>query len=194
MQISSLANIASSYLMSGYISKRLGNQHNNVVPYQVFQCSDRPMMIAVGNDKQFNKFCEVLNRPEWLSDDKFRFNSSRVENRDELTEQIQPIFLTKSADEWFQILSTNGIPSGPVNNIEQAFKHPQVKARKMVEEVPHPTLGKVKLVRNPIRFSNTPMTIRKHPPLLGEHTVSFLQEELKLDMNEIERLKSEGVI
>lgn len=194
VQISSLANIASSYLMSGYISKRLGNQHNNVVPYQVFQCSDRPMMIAVGNDKQFNKFCEVLNRPEWLSDDKFRFNSSRVENRDELTEQIQPIFLTKSADEWFQILSTNGIPSGPVNNIEQAFKHPQVKARKMVEEVPHPTLGKVKLVRNPIRFSNTPMTIRKHPPLLGEHTVSFLQEELKLDMNEIERLKSEGVI
>ncbi|MFJ7730031.1 CaiB/BaiF CoA transferase family protein [Neobacillus sp. NPDC097160] len=194
VQISSLANIASSFLNTGYISKRLGNQHNNVVPYQVFQCKDRPMMIAVGNDKQFRKLCEILNRPEWLTDEKFSTNSSRVANRVEMTEQLEQIFITKTADEWFKLFSEKGIPSGPVNNVEQALKHPQVLARELVEEVPHPTLGKIKLVRNPIRFSKTPITIRRHPPLLGEHTVSFLREELKLDLQEIENLKSQGII
>ncbi|MDQ0219260.1 CoA transferase [Peribacillus cavernae] len=194
VQISSLANIASSYLMAGNISKRLGNQHNNVVPYQVFQCEDRPLMIAVGNDKQFSKLCELLNQPEWLTNDKYRTNSARVENRREITEQLEQIFMTKHADEWFKLLSEKGIPSGPVNNVEQAFNHPQVRAREMVVEVPHPTLGKIKLVRNPIRFSKTPITIRKHPPLLGEHTVSFLQEELKLDLEDIEHLRSQGAI
>ncbi|MFK9094835.1 CaiB/BaiF CoA transferase family protein [Bacillus salipaludis] len=194
VQISSLANIASSFLNTGYISKRLGNQHNNVVPYQVFQCKDRPMMIAVGNDKQFRKLCEILNRPEWLTDEKFSTNSSRVANRVEMTKQLEQIFITKTADEWFKLFSEKGIPSGPVNNVEQALKHPQVLARELVEEVPHPTLGKIKLVRNPIRFSKTPITIRRHPPLLGEHTVSFLLEELKLDLQEIENLKSQGVI
>ncbi|MGG3469048.1 CoA transferase [Neobacillus pocheonensis] len=194
VQISSLANIASSFLNTGYISKRLGNQHNNVVPYQVFQCKDRPMMIAVGNDKQFKKLCEILGRPEWLTDEKFSTNSSRVANRVEMTEELEPIFITKTADEWFKLFSEKGIPSGPVNNVEQALQHPQVLARELVEEVPHPTLGKIKLVRNPIRFSKTPITIRRHPPLLGEHTVSFLREELKLDLQEIENLKSQGVI
>jgi crotonobetainyl-CoA:carnitine CoA-transferase CaiB-like acyl-CoA transferase len=194
VQISSLANIASSFLNTGYISKRLGNQHNNVVPYQVFQCEDRPMMIAVGNDKQFKKLCEILDRPEWLSDEKFKTNSERVANREEMTATLEQIFITKTADEWFKLFSEKGIPAGPVNNVEQALKHPQVQAREMVEEVSHPTLGKIKLVRNPIRFSQTPLTIRRHPPLLGEHTVAFLQEELKLDLQEIENLKSKGII
>lgn len=194
VQMSSFANVASSYLMTNYISKRLGNQHNNVVPYQVFQCKDRSLMIAVGNDKQFKNLCEIINRPEWLEDEKFRTNSARVENRDEITELLQPIFKQKTADEWFKILSTYKIPSGPVNNIEQAFNHPQVQAREIVEEISHPTLGKVKLVKNPIRFSNIPLTIRKHPPLLGEHTVSFLKEELHLDQQAIEKLRSVGAI
>ncbi|WP_308302376.1 CoA transferase [Bacillus sp. V5-8f] len=194
VQISTLANIASSYLMTGNISKKLGNQHNNVVPYQVFQCKDRPMMIAVGNDNLFNKLCKIVNRPEWVSDEKYKTNYARVVNRDDLTEKLQRIFITKNVDEWFEILSNHGIPAGPVNNVEQAFNHPQVQAREMVEEISHPTLGKVKLVRNPIRFSNTPIKIRKHPPLLGEHTVSFLQQELNLDSKEIEELRSEGSI
>ncbi len=194
VQMSSLANVASSYLMTDYISKRLGNQHNNVVPYQVFQCKDRAMMIAVGNDKQFKSLCEIIHHPEWLEDDRYRTNSARVGHRDEMTDLLQPIFKKKTADEWFKIFSEYGIPSGPVNNVEQAFNHPQVQAREMVEEISHPTLGKVKLVRNPIRFSKTPIMIKKHPPLLGEHTVSFLQEELNLDRQTIEKLKSEGVI
>ncbi len=194
VQMSSLANVASSYLMTDYISKRLGNQHNNVVPYQVFQCKDRAMMIAVGNDKQFKSLCEIIHHPEWLEDDRYRTNSARVGHRDEMTDLLQPIFKKKTADEWFKIFSEYGIPSGPVNNVEQAFNHPQVQAREMVEEISHPTLGKVKLVRNPIRFSKTPIMIKKHPPLLGEHTVSFLQEELNLDRQAIEKLKSEGVI
>jgi crotonobetainyl-CoA:carnitine CoA-transferase CaiB-like acyl-CoA transferase len=194
VQMSSLANVASAFLAAGYISKRLGNQHNNVVPYQVFQCSDRPLMIAVGNDKQFKKFCEIMNRPDWLTDEKFSTNNARVANRKEMIAQLEPMFLTKMADEWFNLFSENSIPSGQVNNVEEAFGHPQVVARELVEEVSHPTLGKVKLVRNPIRFSKTPMEIKKHPPLLGEHTVSFYQEEFNLTLEEIEKLKTQGVI
>lgn len=194
VQMSSLANIASIFLMKNEVTTRIGNQHNSVVPYQVFQCSDRPMMIAVGNDAHFLKLCDLLHRPEWKSDERYRTNGARVANREDMTQKLQEIFITKSADEWFQSLSSYGIPSGPVNNVEQAFNHPQVQAREMVQEVSHPTLGKVRLVRNPIRFSKTSLTIHRHPPLLGEHTELFLQEELGLSMKDIERLQSEGVI
>jgi crotonobetainyl-CoA:carnitine CoA-transferase CaiB-like acyl-CoA transferase len=194
VQMSSLANVASSYLNKGFISKRLGNQHNNVVPYQVFQCKDRPLMIASGNEKQFAKLCELIGHPEWLTDDKFKTNNARVQNRQELTEQLEPIFLTKTADEWFELLSENSIPSGQVNNVAEAFNHPQVIARELVEDVGHPSLGKIKIVRNPIRFSKTPLKIRVHPPLLGEHTDSFLKEELGLDQKAIEDLRKQGAI
>ncbi|MBM7583560.1 crotonobetainyl-CoA:carnitine CoA-transferase CaiB-like acyl-CoA transferase [Bacillus pakistanensis] len=194
VQISSLANVASSYLMKGFISKRMGNQHNNVVPYQVFQCEDRPMMIAVGNDQQFKKLCNILGRPEWITDEKYKTNAARVENRDDISTKIQAIFKERTADEWFRLLSEQGIPSGPVNNVEQVFQHPQVQAREMVEEIPHPTLGKVKLVRNPIRFSDASLKIKKHPPLLGEHTLSFLKEELHLGDDELDILRAQGVI
>lgn len=194
VQVSSLANVASSYLMKGYVTERAGNNHNNIVPYQVFACKDRPLMVACGNDQQFSKFCQVLGKPEWTNDPKYRTNADRIEHRDELTEGIQQIMLEKTADEWFNDLSDQGVPSGPVNNVKEVFDHPQVKARKMVEEVAHPTLGTVKLVRNPILFSKTPVTIRKHPPLLGEHTESFFTDELGLSADEINRLREEGVI
>lgn len=194
VQVSSLANVASSYLMGGNISERLGNNHNNIVPYQVFKCKDKPLMVACGNDRQFVKFCEVLGNISWSTDERFKTNNNRVQNRDELSEMIQDIMLHKNADEWFQLLSDKGVPSGPVNNIEDVFNHPQVKARNMVEEVPHPALGSVKLVRNPLRFSNMPISVKKHPPLLGEHTDQFLQQEIGLSEQEIQQLKEEGAI
>ncbi|MBY7144505.1 CoA transferase [Virgibacillus sp. NKC19-3] len=194
VQVSSLANVASSYLMKGHLSQRMGNNHNNIVPYQVFHCKDKPLMVACGNDNQFSTFCEVLGRPEWSKDEKFRTNANRVENRDELSEKIKTIMVTKNAEEWFDLLSEKSVPSGPVNNIKEVFEHPQVKARQMVEEVPHPTLGKVKLVRNPLRFSKMATSVQNHPPLLGEHTIQYLQEELGLSLEEIQRLKKEGAI
>lgn len=194
VQVSSLANVASSYLMNGHISERVGNNHNNIVPYQVFNCKDKPLMVACGNDRQFSGFCDVLGKAMWSSDEKFRTNNNRIQHREELTEMIQDIMVNKNADDWFRLLSEKGVPSGPVNNIEDVFNHPQVEARKMVAEVSHPTLGSVKLVRNPLRFSNMPISVKKHPPLLGEHTEEFLLEETGLSRGEIRQLKEDGVI
>lgn len=172
----------------------MGNSHNNIVPYQVFSCKDRPLMVACGNNRLFYKFCDVIGKPEWASDKKYRKNVDRLKNRDELTEGIQRIMHMKTADEWFSLLSTKGVPAGPVNNVKEVFEHPQVQAREMVQEVKHPTLGSVKLVRNPILFSNTPISVKKHPPLLGEHTNEILQDELGLSIKDIKRLKEVGAI
>jgi crotonobetainyl-CoA:carnitine CoA-transferase CaiB-like acyl-CoA transferase len=194
VQISSLANVASSYLMKNNVSKRAGNNHNNIVPYQVFHCKDKPLMVAAGNDGQFVKLCGVLGHPEWSSDEKYKTNAARIESREDLTDKLQQRFITKKADEWFELLSREGVPAGPVNNIKEVFQHPQVQAREMVKEIPHPTLGSVKLIRNPVLFSKTPMSVKKHPPLLGEHTTAVLQEELGLSKEEINRLKNIGAI
>ncbi|HEX6922731.1 MAG TPA: CaiB/BaiF CoA-transferase family protein [Bacillales bacterium] len=194
VQISALANVASSYLNTGFVTERKGNNHNNIVPYQVFQCRDKPLMIAAGNDSLFARLCKVVDHPEWAEDEKFQTNAARVTNRDEISDKLQEVLCNKKADEWFESLSEAGVPSGPVNNVEEVFQHPQVLAREMVEEIVHPTLGKVNMIRNPIRFSGTPTTTRKHPPLLGEHTDDFLQEELALSKEEIDDLRSEGVI
>lgn len=194
VQVSALANVASSYLMNGHVSKRMGNNHNNIVPYQVFHCKDKPLMVACGNDRQFSEFCDVLGNGTWSSDERFQTNNKRIQHRETLTEMIQDVMINRNADEWFELLSEKGVPSGPVNNIEDVFNHPQVKAREMVEEVAHPTLGSVKLVRNPLRFSEMPISVKKHPPLLGEHTEQFLLEETGLSKQEIQQLKKDGVV
>jgi crotonobetainyl-CoA:carnitine CoA-transferase CaiB-like acyl-CoA transferase len=194
VQVSSLANIASSYLNTGYISKRMGNNHNNIVPYQVFQCKDKPIMIAAGSESQFKSLCEVVGHREWISDERFKTNAVRVENRKTMTEKLQAILETRTADDWLVLLSEKGIPAGAVNNVEEVFKHPQVIARKLVEKVSHPTLGEISLIRNPLIFSKTPINIRKHPPVLGEHTETFLNEALGLTQSELDRLHDQGAI
>lgn len=194
VQLSSLANVSSSYLNAGSVSKRIGNNHSYIVPYQVFQCKDRPLMVCAGNDRLYKQLCGVLGHSEWAEDERFVTNNKRIENRHELTRKIQEIFYDKTADEWFNLLSDAGVPAGPVNNIEQVFNHPQVKARETVEEVIHPTLGTVKLVKSPMRFSGLEIQTKNHPPLLGEHTIEVLEIELGIDKDEIARLKEDGVI
>lgn len=194
VQVSSLANVASSYLTKGNVSKRMGNEHNNIAPYQVFSCKDKPLMVACGNDSQFRKFCDILEMPSLSTDEKFQTNAKRLENREELTEKVQAKMVTKDADTWFALLSEKGVPAGPVNDVQAVFDHPQVQARKMVEEIAHPAIGNMKLVRNPVIFSKTPVSIQKHPPLLGEHTETFLKEELELSTETIAKLKEEGTI
>ena len=194
VQVSALANIASSYLNTGTISKRIGNNHSYIVPYQVFQTKDRPLMVCAGNDRLFEKLCHALGKPEWAQDEKFKTNNKRVENREELTEKIQAVFHEKTADEWYDILAKAGVPSGQVNNVEQVFHHPQVKARQAVEEVAHPAVGTVKIVKSPLRFSEFGIQTKTHPPLLGEHTDEFYEKEFGMSKDELERLKAEGII
>lgn len=151
-------------------------------------------MVACGNEGQFKDFCKVLNKEEWIEDERFSTNSKRVENKDMLTNKIQKIMYRKEAEEWFKLLSENNVPSGPVNNVKEVFEHPQVRAREMVKEVSHPNLGKVKLVRNPILFSKNKNKISQHPPTLGEHTDSLLNSELGLSKEQIKQLKTDEII
>lgn len=191
--VASLVNVASNYLVGGKVAKRLGNAHPNIVPYQSFRAADQEMVIAVGNDRQFAKLTTVLERPELAKDPRFATNRNRLAHREELTEELQRVFETRSAREWMDLLKQAGIPCAPIQSIDQVFDHPQVWAREMVVEMPHPAADKVKLVGSPLKLSRTPVTYRRHPPLVGEHTEEILKE-LGYSEEEIRRLVRERVI
>lgn len=194
VQVSSLANVASAYLNTGMISERLGNRHNNVTPYQVFQCKDNPIMICAGNDGLFRKFATLLGHPEWGTDARYVTNNDRKDHEEELVSRISSIIETKTADEWLARLSECGVPAGRVNNIAQALEQEQVVARDTVETLQHSVSGEVKLMKNPMRFSGLNIESTLAPPMLGEHTESVYAEILGLEEQEIKELKSLNVI
>lgn len=171
---SSLVNIGSNYLMSGKIPTALGNNHANIVPYQTFATNDGQMVIAVGNDKQYKALCNVLGKPELADDDRFKTNPDRVENRDVLVPLLQTAFYTQSTTVWQTKCEENGIPCGPIQNIEQVTNDPQLQARDMFIDFEHPTAGKVKMIGSPLKLSRTPIKYRHHPPNAGEHTDEIL--------------------
>lgn len=188
-QISALINVASNYLISGQIPKRLGNHHPNIVPYQVFPTLDQEMVVAVGNDGQFKKFCEVLGVPEIANDERYRTNPKRVENRDQLVPIIANVMKTRSSKEWRELLRQVGVPHGPINDMQSLFEDPQVMERNMVVEMAHPTAEQIKLVGSPLKLSRTPVEMRRHPPLYSEHTSTILQQ-LGYTAEEIEQMKT----
>ena len=194
VQASSLANIASNYLVAGREATRWGTAHESIVPYQVFPTGDRPIAIAVANQKLWVNFCERIGKPEWSNDPRFESNAKRVENRASLIPMIEELFSHKGCDEWMQIFVDAAIPAGPVNDMEHLFDDPQLLHRKMVAEVPHPTIGTLRLCGVPIKYSETPGTVRLHPPLLGEHTAEVLTELLGLTPEKIDELKEQGGI
>jgi len=175
-QVGMLANVASNYLISGNLPKRYGNAHANIVPYQSFQARDAWFVVAVGNDKQFERLCDVIGNRQLVSDTRFVTNASRVEYRDELITFLKPIFLEKTAGEWLSLLEAAGIPCGPINTLDQVFAEPQVEAREMLIEIDHPTIGKLPLVGSPLKFSETSLAYKLPPPRLGEHTEEILKE------------------
>ena len=175
-QVGMLANVASSYLVSGNLPKRYGNSHANIVPYQSFQASDTWFVIAVGNDRQFEKLCGVIGELELGRHERFQLNSERVKNREELISMLKPIFLTRSASEWLSMLEEAGIPCGPINTLDEVFSMPQVAARDMLIHMKHLEVGDLRLVGSPLKFSDTPVNYKFPPPKLGEHTGEVLKE------------------
>lgn len=174
VQMSSLANVASSYLNAGAISERLGNSHNNVAPYQVFECVDGPLMICVGSNAQFEKFCTMIGHKELAYDSRFKTNTLRKENETELIKFISEILLQKTRDEWLEQLRAFKIPAGRVNTIEEALNQQQAIDRDMIGQIEHPKYGAVKFIKNPLRFSGLNIQYRHPAPLLGEHTEEVL--------------------
>lgn len=194
VQISSLANVSSTYLNKNIEPKRMGNAHNNVVPYQVFNCQDEPIILAVGNNQIFKNLCQLLKYPQWITNPKFNTNDKRLENRKELILEIQEVLLRKKADTWLRLFSESKIPAGKVNTIKQAFMDPQIQSRDTVEVLTHPIFGNIKMTRNPMRFSKLNIKSKYAPPVLGEHTNEVLMNELGYCLNDIEILKKENII
>ena len=195
VQVSWLANIASNYLVGGELPRRLGTAHPNSVPYQVFPTRDGFIIIAANNDRQFERFCEVARIPELLADPDFASNALRVRNRDRLVPMIEAATRTRSTAEWMEALEAAGVPCAPVNTIDQVFADPQVEARGMQIRMPHPLASEdVRLVGSPIELSRTPVSYRRAPPTLGQHTDEVLAEMLGLSESERDALRDQGVI
>lgn len=175
--VSILVNIGSNYLMSGKIPERLGNQHANIVPYQTFKTLDGEIVIAVGNDQQFKNLCDLIGSPELSKDDRFKTNPERVKHRKELIPLLQEKIQAKPTDYWLTLLKERNIPCGPIQNLQQVTKDPQLKARGMFIEGNHPTAGKIKMIGSPIKLSRTPVTLRYHPPNPGEHNEEYFGKQ-----------------
>ncbi len=194
VQVATLANQAMNYLATGLSPERLGNAHPNIVPYQAFRTADGYIILAIGNDAQFQRFCELAGRDELARDARFQRNSERVRNRDDLIPQVASIMSQKSSGDWLEALNARGIPCGPINNLEQVFADPQVRFRGLQLELEHPVAGRVASVANPIRMSQTPVSYERAPPTLGQHTDEVLSALLELDEARLEDLRQRDVI
>jgi crotonobetainyl-CoA:carnitine CoA-transferase CaiB-like acyl-CoA transferase len=192
-QLAVLANQASNMLIGGHDPPRQGNSHPNIVPYQPFEAADQPIIIAVGNDRQFARLAKILGAPEWVADLRFATNGARVAHRDELVPLIAERIAVRPAAEWLEKLEAAGIPAGPINRIRQALADPQAEFRHVVREIGAGKLGQVPTVGSPLRFDGERADADLPPPALGEHTDEVLGG-LGLGAEEIERLRTGGVI
>ena len=185
-----------NFLATGEPPKRLGNAHPNIVPYQVFRTSDGSILLAVGNDDQFRRFCAIAQLNHLPEDDRFATNQARLANRDTLIPILDEAVAKQSSAFWLENLEANNVSCGPINNLEQIFTDEHVKARGMRVEMAHPATGggKVPLINSPMRLSETPTENRHAPPMLGQHTEEVLRELLGLDEETRAQLKAQGVV
>ncbi|MFJ7752263.1 CaiB/BaiF CoA transferase family protein [Peribacillus muralis] len=192
-QVSSLVNVASNYLFNGLPPERMGNQHPNIIPYQTFRTSDGELVVAVGNDEQFSRFAAVIGSPELAEQQRFKHNEKRLLNKEELIPILEESLKRKTKKEWKVLLDDAGIPNGPINDIAEMFEDPQISARGMLMAMDHPTIADLRMVGSPLNLSKTPVTMRKHPPLYGEHTDAILVE-MGYDPVQIEKFKQNKII
>jgi len=193
-QVAMMAVMNMNYLISGTPPGRAGNAHQNIVPYQVFACADGHLILAVGNDAQFARFCEIAGKTEWARDPRFAANAERVKRRDVLVPLIAVVMRTRTQGEWLAALEAVGVPCGPINRLDQVFADPQVRARGMRFDLPHRLSGTVPQVGNPLHFSATPVAYTQPPPLLGEHTLAVLSQRLGLSAESIADLAARGIV
>ena len=192
-QVAMLANLGANYLVSGAIPQRMGNAHQNIVPYQVFEVADGHLIVAVGNDSQFAKFCEVTGRPDIAQDPRFVRNADRVRHRGTLVPMLAALMKERTRGDWLASLEAAKVPCGPINDLAEVFADPQVLEREMTVQMAHPLAGSVRLVASPMKFSATPVQYQRPPPLLGEHTDEVLRE-LGLSEAEIAALRNAQAI
>lgn len=192
--IAATANQAMNYLVTGKAPTMMGNAHPNIVPYEAYKAADHYIILATGNDGQYQRFCDVAGRPDLATDARFATNRKRVENREILGPMLNEIIAAKPRTFWLEELEKVGVPCGPINNLEQVFDDPHVKSRQMQREVEHPVGGAIPTVANPIRFSESPVEYDRSPPALGQHTDEVLAEMLEIDVETIEKLRSAGII
>ncbi|MFO1288730.1 MAG: CaiB/BaiF CoA-transferase family protein [Rubrivivax sp.] len=192
-QVAMLANLGANYLVTHQAPRRAGNAHQNIVPYQVFEVADGHVILAVGNDSQFAKFCAVAGCPEFASDPRFARNAERVRHRETLVPLLAERMRRRPRAEWLAALEAVGVPCGPINDLADVFADPHVRARGMTVGIEHPLNPALELVGSPIKLSVTPVTVRRPPPLLGQHTDEVLRE-FDLSAEEIGHLRERGVI
>ena len=194
VQVACLANQAMNYLATGVSPKRLGNAHPNIVPYQDFPSADGNFILAVGNDGQFRKFCEVAGIASLADDPRFVTNRARVAHRAELIPLLRQATVFKTTAQWIEQLEKAGVPCGPINDLQQVFADPQVQARGLRLDLPNALGSSTPQVASPLRLSATPVAYRSAPPLLGQHTEALLQRLLGMSETQIAELREAGVI
>jgi crotonobetainyl-CoA:carnitine CoA-transferase CaiB-like acyl-CoA transferase len=192
--IAMLINVASNYLVSGKDARRFGNGHPSIVPYTTYPTADGMIAVAVGNDGQFARFAETIGRAEWARDARFAKNPDRVTNREALDPLIEQALEGGKSADWIETLRAAGVPCGPINTVAEALTDPHTLARDMVRTIRHPKVDELRMVGIPFRMNGTPPTIRRAPPLLGEHTDEVLGGELGYSAERIARLRAEKVI
>ncbi len=188
-----LAAIASNHLISGEPAVRYGNGHPNLVPYRTFTAADGSFAVAIGNDTQFRAMCDIVGRPDWADDPRFARNQDRVVNRETIEALIGEALISGRKAEWISTFRAAGIPCGPVRSVVEALSDPLAAAREVVTEIDHPTIGKVSMLGLSLRLNDTPAEIRRHPPLLGEHTEEILVG-LGYDQAEVKTMRESGVV
>jgi len=193
-QVAMMANMATNYLATGEPPVRWGNAHPNIVPYQVFQVADGWIIIACGNDRQFRKLAEAAGAPGLASDPRFETNPDRVHHREALVALLDAQLRQRTKAQWISLLETAGVPCGPINDLAEVFQDPQVLARDMLVQLPHPTAGHVRVPGSPLKLSRTPVSYRSAPPLLGQHTHEVLQGMVALSDDELHDLQARRII
>ena len=199
-QVAMLANLGANHLVAGTVPGRMGNAHVNIVPYQVFEVApgdggDKDFIIlAVGNDGQFAKFCAVAGQPELARDERFATNAARVRHRAVLVPLLEAILKARAKADWLAALEVAGVPCGAINRLDEVFADPQVRSRGMVDHWTHPLAAELRLVASPLKLSATPVRTDRPPPLLGQHTDEVLTELLGADTKRLAALRAARVI